>query len=972
MQQLTEKFIRLKTAIGGNREMTEFEWSFGMPKEEQMHITPPNPFQRRILGELEFALKLNEDRAGQFDGLIGAALNLLLAAQTKEGVIGRSDIEDAEKLLLPLSQAAKEYELILAAHAHIDMNWMWSYQETVSLTLDTFRTMLQLMDEYPQFCFSQSQASVYRIVEEYDPEMMQAIRARIEEGRWEITASAWVETDKNMPSTESLARHILYTKKYLQEHWGVDPKSLEIDFSPDTFGHSAHLPELLRHAGVRYYYHCRGYNGDETLYRWQAPSGADIMIYREPHWYNSGITARIGVAAIDLARRCQGLKTGLVVYGVGDHGGGPSRRDIERAQEMMEWPIFPQVRFGTFREYFHAAEAVRAKLPVVKQELNYFAQGCYTTQSRVKLGNRKSEAALGDAEAINALATVHTGQAYRAERYQDAWQNVLFTHFHDILTGSCVQDSREHAMGLYAEAMAVANTARGQAMRALAAQIDSSAFAVEEDLSESQSEGAGVGGVGANPYNFSLAERGAGRNRLFHIFNPSAHNRQTVVELTVWDWVGDMSRLAFADEAGKLLPHQLIDHSFQHSWDHKYFRVLVAVDLPALGYTTCRLYEQAAQTYAFHGFLTGERTSRVYRNIVLENEHLRAEFDYRSGALVSLADKADGSEKIPAGQFASLELVQTDGSTSDAWSIGRYITQERLINATSLRKTLGGVQGWSATAGGIDGTADGEALANAFTAEYPFLGSTAKMTVRLDKGAHALQIDFTVDWHEVSREGTTVPLLRYVVPAGPGAECLYDIPAGVAHREAAHTDVPALQYGAMVTGNRALALIADCKYGFRATADGLGVTLIHAPHGPDPDPERGIHQIKLAVGLSPACPKALEELAFDINHQPAFLSARPHAGRLPATAALLELMDGTTAVLSGVKRAEDGSGLVVRLYNPAGKPTEAALRFPRATVKAAQATDVLEQPEDGAVSASGDTVRVKLAGFAVQAVKVTL
>ena len=128
----------------------------------------------------------------------------------ENGVLTNSACDHAEKILLPLSPDAKEYKLILAGHAHIDMNWMWSWHETVAATLATFRTMLRIMDEYPDFCFSQSQGAVYKIVEDFEPEMMKKIKARIAEGRWEVTASAWVETDKNMPSTESLIKHIKY------------------------------------------------------------------------------------------------------------------------------------------------------------------------------------------------------------------------------------------------------------------------------------------------------------------------------------------------------------------------------------------------------------------------------------------------------------------------------------------------------------------------------------------------------------------------------------------------------------------------------------------------------------------------------------------------------------------------------------------------------------------------------------------
>ena len=223
MLTLAEKFTRLKTGIGGNREKMHYEDTFGMPREEAHYITPPNRWQRRILGELEFALRLSRVNGGRFDRELEAALDGLLAAQEETGVVSIDDVRRAEAVLAPLAGEAKTYSLILAGHAHIDMNWMWSWQETVASTLDTFRTMLNIMDEYPGFCFSQSQASVYKIVEDFDPDMMDEIRRRIGEGRWEITASAWVETDKNMPCTESLARHILYTKKYLQEKWGVDP-----------------------------------------------------------------------------------------------------------------------------------------------------------------------------------------------------------------------------------------------------------------------------------------------------------------------------------------------------------------------------------------------------------------------------------------------------------------------------------------------------------------------------------------------------------------------------------------------------------------------------------------------------------------------------------------------------------------------------------------------------------------------------
>ncbi|MDR0601224.1 MAG: hypothetical protein LBG42_02480, partial [Treponema sp.] len=165
-----------------------------------------NPFFARLYAELRFLSALSDSRGGAYDSPVGDAAGRLAALIERGGLSGRA-VEETEALLLPLAAEAKSFEFRCIAHAHIDMNWMWGYNETVSVTLATMRTMLDMMNEYPGFTFSQSQASVYRIVEQFDPAMFEEIRRRVKEGRWEITASTWVECDKNMPSGESLTRH---------------------------------------------------------------------------------------------------------------------------------------------------------------------------------------------------------------------------------------------------------------------------------------------------------------------------------------------------------------------------------------------------------------------------------------------------------------------------------------------------------------------------------------------------------------------------------------------------------------------------------------------------------------------------------------------------------------------------------------------------------------------------------------------
>ncbi|MCL2059255.1 MAG: hypothetical protein FWH01_09415 [Oscillospiraceae bacterium] len=948
MQTLAQRFYDIKTKIGGNREKTSWEYTFGAPREALHRITMPNKDIRRIVGQLDFAIRLSASAGSGFDDQINGALDILAKSIDDEGVLTRTACMEAEKAILPMQSAAKAYDIILASHAHIDMNWMWGLQETVAATLSTFRTMLQLMREYPEFTFSQSQASVYKIVEDYDPGMMDEIKMRIGEGRWECTATAWVETDKNMPNTESLLRHIRYTRDYMKDVWGVDPKALEVDFSPDTFGHAANIPEIDSYGNVKYYYHCRGLDERHVLYNWKAPSGKTLLMYCEPYWYNSAIVPDIGAGLIDLSERCAGLKTGLIVYGVGDHGGGPTRRDIERALEMQQWPVFPAIKFGTFREFFKKAETVRDKVPVIDKEINFVSTGCYTTQSRIKMGNRKSEAALLDAEGFNAISSLVAGYTYPGDKLRRAWQNVLFTHFHDILTGSCVQESREHAVALYADAMSVANTSRENATRALSNMIDTSMIVVDADIADTQSEGAGVGYGIEHFSGVPSPEAGKGKVRIYNIFNPSAHERSDTVEITVWDWIGDLRRIAVADHAGNAVPFQLLDRDYVKYWDHQYFRLLVEVTVPATGYVTVVMSEAAlGAQYPFY-YCPFPRAEATHPPITLENDYLKAHFSSEDGALLSLIDKKTGKERIKYGSGGGrLVYVNAERRSNSAWRLGRLLGSEPVKKTLSLAPM---------PAGG---------LRNGFVMEQEIMSSKIVTTVALDRDARALSYTFDVNWHEYATDDKNVPVLIYSLPLADSPEAYQtDVAAGAIRRPSLMNDVSGLQYAAAVYGSgdgggvgssgssggsgsgnsggydgsgRAVALVSDCKYGYRGYDDTLSLTLINSSARPDPYPEIGVHKANMWVAVDASCPKALQEVAAEFCRPMNYLSTGCHKGELPPSGALLGLKAVST-VLSSVG-LDDCGALLVRVYETCGRADSVTINAPF-DVKKAELVDL--------------------------------
>ena len=937
MANFPARLEALKRQVGGNREKMDFEWTFGATREERMHVTPPGRPIIRILSELNFAIQLSAENGGKFDAEIERALTHLEGAMARDGVLTRSACLGAEQALLPLSPAAKEYEVIFASHAHIDMNWMWGWQETVAATIATFRTVLDMMREYPEFTFSQSQTSVYKIIDDYAPEMKEEMLQRIAEGRWEVTAAAWVETDKNMPDTESLIRHIEYTRNYLEEHWGISREKLILDFSPDTFGHSRFVPEINTFGGVKYYYHCRGLQDDLTLYRYKCPSGAEILMYKEPYWYNSGVTPDCGTGIFGLSKRCAGLKTGLIVYGVGDHGGGPSRRDIERVLEMQGWPVFPTMKFGTVREYFAKAEAVREKLPVVDHELNAIFAGCYTTQSRIKRGNRKTEQALLDAEKLAAFRTMADGTPAPTGRLEKAWQGVLFTHFHDILTGSCVQESREHAMGLFADSLAHAQQTQSASATALSRMTDTSAFLSDEDIRFTQAEGAGVGFGISNHSGVPNPERSAGKTRIYTVFNNAPVAKRECVELTVWDYTGDLRRLEAVDSQMNPLPLELLDREMQTYWDHRYVRVLVKVEVAAMGYATIALREKPVTDYPTF-YLSAERTESPKGDITLENEFLRAKIDGRSGMLLSLVDKTTGKEQLSAP--AGLCVVDTEKATSDAWKIGRYLGVTPVDHTLRMEPISGN-------------------LRHGVRMEHQMLHSSVKTEVTLEEGARALKYSFSVDWSEAASQSKTHPVLIYRMPLKDKAEqVLMDVPAGCAVRTARAMDLPGLSFAAALTGEKVPYIVTDCKYGYRLDRSELIATLINTAGGPDPYPERGIHAIELYLGVEKADEKVMKETAAALIKPMFGIPCAAHPGKLPMNGAFLDFR-GDTAVLDSFSWA-DGA-YRARISEMCGKGCKVTLALP-ANITEATLTD-LEGHEIGAAEISGDCVSFEIGAY---------
>ncbi len=334
---------------------------------------------------------------------------------------------------------AKSRVLHIVGYSHIDAAWLWPWRDGSNVVLTTMRSALDRMRETPDFRYSHSSASHYRWAERADPKMFAEIRERVREGRWEVVGGWPVEPDCNIPATESFARHCLYGKNYLQSALGVD---VQIGFNPDSFGHPAGLPTILRRAGYRYYVFMRPEAHEmklPLLFWWEGPDGSRVLTLRIRNGYSAPAN-RIPNAAENNFQ--PGFDHAAFFLGVGNHGGSVTKEQIRQVLEMRADGSLPaELRFSTVAEFFAAVERspALASLPVVRGELQHHARGCYSAHGEIKQTNRRAECWLVQSEAISLAATLGgDAHEYPAGEYESAWWKVLFNQFHDIMAGTAL------------------------------------------------------------------------------------------------------------------------------------------------------------------------------------------------------------------------------------------------------------------------------------------------------------------------------------------------------------------------------------------------------------------------------------------------------------------------------------------------------------------------------------------------------
>lgn len=779
---------------------------------DTLKASAKNPKNSRVFAELELVLEINKIHNNKFDSLIDSAIDYLSTQYQKNGAIIIDDVYHVEEMLKSLSPLIKQYKVICLGHAHIDVNWMWGIDETVNITMNTWETMLNLMDMYPEFTFAQSQAYLYDLMAKYRPDLIERIKKHIKTGQWELTCSTYVENDRNMISMNSFNKQFEFAKKRIAEIFSLKDSEIDIDFEPDTFGHSAFTPEVLANHNIKYYYHCRG-NNEVPIYRWSAPSGKNILVYREPRWYLGEIEDTDFDYVPSFCHE-NNINYALKVYGCGDHGGGATVRDIERLKDMQKWPLMVDIKFGTLHEFFKEIEK-KNDIKQVFTEQNSIFTGCYSSCYEIKAMNANFERSLHNAEIFTSL------DKSKKYNFDEALTCYLPSHFHDVITGSTVSKGKDFAMGQFQTGLCNTGANKQEALRNLAKNIDTTSILPEVTIDkENQAIGAG-NGYKISENNFAISQ-GYGTTRAVAVFNPSNKQRREVVTFEIWDYYGDVRKLGVFDYQGFAIPFSIKEVRPTFYWYHNCHIVSVYAHIPALGHNTY-IIRPVEKELGLPPFMVNPRHEQGKDDLVLENEFVKATFDSQTFNLKSYI--CIGEETLKGESF--FELVKED--TTDymtAWYMGRIKEKETLKNITLIPGSFFKNE----TCQGF-----------AYTAEVG--QSRFRISVSLDRGDLSIKYNVHLFFKEEGSYPGGIPQIRYYLNTIDSDKVTCDVPGGFIERTKQNMPQPCVS---LMTTSK-VGLFASGMHAFRFDDNGIYLTLIRNSVDPYFNPELGDHDFTFRV-----------------------------------------------------------------------------------------------------------------------------
>jgi len=885
-------------------------------RNAELRISPPP--SRPDVYELARSLELievfaNSQIGAQYRPLLEAAIQKIDFQALESGDQQRFDLSlrAAGELLQPLGSELKRRTVRLIGQSHIDMAWLWPWTETVEVVRRTFRTALQLMKRNPEFIFTQSQAAAYAWVEEKYPALFEEIKQRVKEGRWEIVGGMWVEPDLNMPDGESLVRQILFGKRYFKQKFGVDVRT---GWNPDTFGYSWQLPQILKKSGIDYFLTVKLHNNDTTkfphrIFWWQSPDGSRVLTYLPNRLGADVDPPEIARQLVDITQASNTQEI-IYLYGVGDHGGGPTQRNIDAARRLQQLNLFPNLQFGPVEPFFDALvkRSEEYRIPVWNDELYFeYHRGVFASQAKTKRNNRKCEVLLVNAEKFSSLAQLF-GHQYRQADLNEAWKLVLFNQFHDILPGSSIAPVYVDADRDYRQVGYLGRDVRDESLSALATRI-----------------------------------RTAGPGMALVVFNPLTWERTEVVEAEV-RFPNPAPDFSVVDELGRPVLQQAIELSQRPSRARFLF---LAERVPSLGYKTFHVVPRYTRMRGRRARPMGSLKADT-KALTLENEFLSVKVGPESGLIERLYDKVNRREVWAPSRAGNLLQTFVDKPKDwDAWNIDADFenTKWDLDRADSVEVLESGP------------------VRSTIRVTKHFQNSRFVQDIVMYPKVARVDCAMEVDWREKHI------LLKVAFPLSVSSRhATYEIPFGAIRRpttretpaEKAKFEVPALRWADLSDETYGVSILNESKYGYDTKDNVIRLTLLRSPAWPDPHADEGVHRFTYSIYPHAGDWERGETArrAYELNFPLIVKAERNHSGELPATHSFLSI-DSPTVFLAAMKKAEDDERTVLRVYKLGGRAEQVILTLPKAAAEAFEADLMESRPTPLAVANNQIQIELK-------------
>ena len=759
----------------------------------------------------------------------------------------------------------------LIGNAHLDPVWLWNWQEGFAEIKATFRSALDRMKEFEDYKFTSACSLYYMWIEKSDKKMFAEIVQRVKEGRWCIVGGWYIQPDCNLPCGEAFARHALVSQRYFKEKFG---KIAKCGYNVDSFGHNGSIPKLMRNSGMENYVFMRPMPHEkelpQNLFLWESMDGSRVTAYRLPHFYNIDSSRFEEFYKIVSPEENYDI---MAFYGVGNHGGGPTVELMDK----MKRELGEEYVYSTPNEYFESVKGV--DLPIVKDDLQFHAKGCYIACSQIKEGNRNSENAILETEIYSVISNHLIGTEYPEEEILRAWKNIMFNQFHDILGGCSIREAYKDAGYMHSEAMAIAQRNTNFALQQISWNIDTMDG---KELKAYKQAG--------SPIVSWRCEENIGTPIV--VFNSLANAVKACVT------VKDVPEYV-TDRDGNVVPMQIVRDS-KTDGENKYC-VAFAAEVPAMGYTVYRMYFKDKKE-------TEDKSSFICTDNSLENEFIRLAFNEKSGELKSIFDKKNKKELLSG----ETQTLFADETKCDTWAhdIKEFKDVVGVFEKGSVRLTESGP------------------VRATVRSEMKLFNTKIIRDYTLEAHSNVVKVSARIDFHEKHK------MLKFSVPVNAETCKAYaEIPFGYIERPTDGTEQCCGKWIAMHHAVGGIGMSNTSKYSFDADKNVLSLTILrgalYADHFGHRDEfcefmEQGEHKFEYSIFPFESFSDC-EIKAEELNNKPTVVVETFHKGALPTEFSAISVSE-KNIITTALKQGEDG-GLVLRCYEAENIDTDVRINI---------------------------------------------